>query len=135
MPLGNRRILAREHRRHHGGTECRIAARAVAHGIYTAERTGHAISRTGATRHIVCIRKATLRPTRAHRGVTVVNDVPLSDSERTAEVLQGRCHCGSVHWTFAGQPEGATACNCTVCRRYGVLWAYDYLDEGIKISG
>ena len=32
-------------------------------------------------------------------------------------------------------PEGATACNCTVCRRYGVLWAYDFEGEGINVSG
>jgi len=32
-------------------------------------------------------------------------------------------------------PESATACNCTVCRRYGVLWAYDYEGEGIEVSG
>src|SRR6185312_10067821 len=32
-------------------------------------------------------------------------------------------------------PEGATACNCTVCRRYGVLWIYDYENHGIRVSG
>jgi hypothetical protein len=32
-------------------------------------------------------------------------------------------------------PESVTACNCTVCRRYGVLWAYDFEDEGIHVSG
>lgn len=32
-------------------------------------------------------------------------------------------------------PDSATACNCSVCRRYGVLWAYDYEGEGIKVSG
>lgn len=32
-------------------------------------------------------------------------------------------------------PESATACNCTVCRRYGTLWAYDYENEGIFVSG
>jgi hypothetical protein len=32
-------------------------------------------------------------------------------------------------------PESATACNCTVCRRYGVLWAYDFEGEGISVSG
>jgi hypothetical protein len=26
-------------------------------------------------------------------------------------------------------------CNCTACRRYGVIWAYDYEGEGIKVSG
>src|SRR4029453_17492226 len=60
--------------------------------------------------------------------------IPL-DSEATTEMIQGSCHCGSVHWTFEGQPDGATACTCTVCRRYGVLWAYNYLDDSIKVSG
>lgn len=50
-------------------------------------------------------------------------------------MIQGSCLCGAVRWQFEGQPDGATACNCTACRRYGVLWAYDYEDEGIKVSG
>ena len=50
-------------------------------------------------------------------------------------MLTGSCHCGSVAWRFEGMPESATACNCTVCRRYGVLWAYDYEGEGIVVSG
>jgi hypothetical protein len=28
-----------------------------------------------------------------------------------------------------------TACNCTLCRRYGALWAYDYEGERINIHG
>ena len=50
-------------------------------------------------------------------------------------MIHGSCHCGAVRWEFKGIPEGATACNCTVCRRYGVLWAYDYEGEGISVSG
>ncbi len=50
-------------------------------------------------------------------------------------MIEGSCHCGEVRWTFEGVPEAATACNCTVCRRYGVLWAYDFEGEGIKVSG
>ena len=50
-------------------------------------------------------------------------------------MIEGSCHCGAVQWRFDGLPEAATACNCTVCRRYGVLWAYDYADEGIHVSG
>lgn len=50
-------------------------------------------------------------------------------------MITGSCHCGAVHWEFDGVPEGATACNCTVCRRYGVLWAYDFENEGIRVSG
>ena len=50
-------------------------------------------------------------------------------------MIEGSCHCGSVRWRFDGQPDGATACNCTVCRRYGALWGYDYVDVGIHVSG
>jgi hypothetical protein len=50
-------------------------------------------------------------------------------------VLQGNCHCGAVTWEFDGMPDGATACNCTVCRRYGVLWIYDYEGAGIRVAG
>ncbi|MGE0622444.1 MAG: GFA family protein [Pseudomonadales bacterium] len=50
-------------------------------------------------------------------------------------MIEGSCHCGSVRWRFDGVPESATACNCTVCRRYGVLWAYDYDGERIHVSG
>lgn len=50
-------------------------------------------------------------------------------------MIEGACHCGKVRWSFEGKPELVTACNCTVCRRYGTLWAYDFEDEGIKVSG
>ncbi len=50
-------------------------------------------------------------------------------------MIEGSCHCGAVRFSFEGVPEGATACNCTGCRRYGALWAYDYDGEGIKMSG
>jgi hypothetical protein len=50
-------------------------------------------------------------------------------------MLEGNCHCGKVRWAFEGMPEGATACNCTICRRYGVLWIYGHEGEGIAVSG
>jgi hypothetical protein len=50
-------------------------------------------------------------------------------------MLTGTCHCGTLQWTFDGVPESATACNCTMCRRHGALWIYDYEGERIKISG
>ena len=50
-------------------------------------------------------------------------------------MLEGSCHCGAVHWTFDGDPGTATACNCTICRRYGVLWIYDFEGEKINVSG
>jgi len=50
-------------------------------------------------------------------------------------MLTGTCHCGGVNWTLEGDPGSITACNCTLCRRYGALWAYDYENERIKVSG
>lgn len=49
--------------------------------------------------------------------------------------MEGSCHCGAARWHFDGIPEAATACNCTICRRYGVLWAYGYEGEDIHVSG
>jgi hypothetical protein len=50
-------------------------------------------------------------------------------------MLEGVCHCGAVRWQYDGRPEGATACNCTVCRRYGVLWIYGHEDDGVRVTG
>jgi len=50
-------------------------------------------------------------------------------------MLTGSCHCGGSHWTLKGDPGSITACNCTLCRRYGTLWAYDYEGERITVQG
>lgn len=50
-------------------------------------------------------------------------------------MLTGSCHCGGAKWTLRGDPGSITACNCTLCRRYGALWAYDYEDERITLTG
>jgi len=50
-------------------------------------------------------------------------------------VLVGTCHCGGAHWTLSGDPGPVTACNGTLCRRYGALWAYDFENERIALHG
>ena len=32
-------------------------------------------------------------------------------------------------------PRAAPACNCTVCRRYGVLWIYGHVGEDVRVTG
>ena len=39
-------------------------------------------------------------------------------------MLTTTCHCGAVRITIPRRPRSVTACNCSICRRYGVLWAY-----------
>ena len=46
-------------------------------------------------------------------------------------MLEGKCHCGEAGWTLKDVPESVTVCNCTVCSRYGVLWAYGYMGDDI----
>ena len=50
-------------------------------------------------------------------------------------MLKGTCHCGASGWTMEGDPGDVTACNCTLCGRYGVLWAYDFENGRIQLSG
>jgi hypothetical protein len=50
-------------------------------------------------------------------------------------MIEGSCHCGAVRWKFDVEPESATTCNCTICRRYGVLWAYDLQGDRTEFSG
>jgi len=56
------------------------------------------------------------------------------EHESHRKVTTGRCHCGAVTWKFLGEIPDATICNCTACRRYGVLWAYDYDGHGIHVE-
>lgn len=50
-------------------------------------------------------------------------------------MLVGTCHCGGARWTLEGDPGSITACNCTLCRRYGALWAYDFEGERLHVHG
>lgn len=48
--------------------------------------------------------------------------------------MNGSCHCGAVRVRVPGTPESVTACGCSICRRYGALWAY-YPRAGVTLSG
>jgi hypothetical protein len=44
------------------------------------------------------------------------------------------CHCGEVTLELTRVPRSLTQCNCSICRRYGVLWAY-YKRRSLRVSG
>ena len=44
------------------------------------------------------------------------------------------CHCQAITLTLAYPPTEVTDCTCSICRRYGVLWAY-YSVLDVAISG
>ena len=39
-------------------------------------------------------------------------------------MITSRCHCGAVAVRVPRRPRRLTSCNCSICRRYGALWAY-----------
>ncbi|MEM1231704.1 MAG: GFA family protein [Pseudomonadota bacterium] len=49
--------------------------------------------------------------------------------------MEGHCHCQRVRWRMDKKPNSVSACNCTLCARYGVLWAYGYIDHNIHVDG
>lgn len=47
--------------------------------------------------------------------------------------IEGSCLCGAVRVAAARLPRSLTQCNCTVCRKYGTLWAY-YRRNAVSIT-
>jgi hypothetical protein len=47
--------------------------------------------------------------------------------------IQGTCLCKAVQFGAARLPRQVTQCNCSVCRRYGTLWAY-YRRSAVSIT-
>lgn len=39
-------------------------------------------------------------------------------------MIAAACHCGRIGLEVARAPRTLTDCNCSICRRYGSLWAY-----------
>jgi hypothetical protein len=48
-------------------------------------------------------------------------------------VIESSCHCGAVKLENPAAPETVTDCNCSICRRYGVLWAY-YSPKQVRVA-
>jgi hypothetical protein len=48
-------------------------------------------------------------------------------------MLEATCHCGAVTIEVPRKPRRLTSCNCSICRRYGGLWAY-YKAAEVKVS-
>lgn len=45
-------------------------------------------------------------------------------------MIQSSCHCGKLKLEIEAElPEKLTSCNCSVCHRYGSLWAYYHPDK------
>ena len=50
-------------------------------------------------------------------------------------MIRAACHCTAVRLEVEHAPRWVYDCNCSVCRRYGVLWAYYKPGEVNVVSG
>ena len=50
-------------------------------------------------------------------------------------MIESSCICGAVRLAISRPPDELLDCNCSICRRYGVLWAYYSLKDVIVPSG
>lgn len=44
-------------------------------------------------------------------------------------MVTASCHCGAIQLEVTYAPTEVTECNCSICRRYGALWAYYAPDQ------
>ena len=56
-----------------------------------------------------------------------------TNSACAASMLTATCHCGAVQIEVPRRPRSLTNCNCSICRRYGTLWAY-YKASSVRIT-
>jgi hypothetical protein len=48
-------------------------------------------------------------------------------------MVEGSCHCRKITLQIDAAPAEVTDCNCSICRRYGTLWAY-YAPKQVRIT-
>ena len=51
----------------------------------------------------------------------------------TTEERFATCHCGAVALSLSAWPTEVTECNCSLCRSYGVIWAYCSVRDILKL--
>jgi len=49
-------------------------------------------------------------------------------------MIEASCDCGGVQIEIDTPPDTVTDCNCSICRRYGALWAY-YMRPQVRVTG
>ena len=49
-------------------------------------------------------------------------------------MIEASCECGAVRIEIETPPKTVGECNCSICRRYGALWAY-CAPAQVRVSG
>jgi len=123
----------------------------VARARRTARRGGHPRVGLGLDgrdpsrpREVDATRPAPLRPARARRRVRpwrtgcsasrpFQHDGRRSPMRSKVDPNVAACHCGLIQIRVRHLPRTLTSCNCSICRRYGALWAY-YKPSSVRVD-
>lgn len=54
-------------------------------------------------------------------------------ASKRGTAVSATCHCGAVRICVRQMSRTLTSCNCSICRRYGALWAY-YAKSSVAIE-
>lgn len=66
-----------------------------------------------------------------HPGLTSDDKLPSPGGGPPSQVTAG-CHCGHISLELPAPPAKTNECRCSVCYRYGALWAY-YPEEEVNV--
>jgi hypothetical protein len=55
------------------------------------------------------------------------------DKVKNQHMVQASCHCGLVQIEVTQAPDVVNECTCSICGRYGTLWAY-YSPQLVRIT-
>ena len=59
--------------------------------------------------------------------------ITLGAMDHRNAALAATCHCGAIRIYVRQMCRTLTSCNCSICRRYGALWAY-YAASSVTIE-
>lgn len=50
-------------------------------------------------------------------------------------MIEASCHCGAIRIAVEAAPGDVNDCDCSICRRYGALWAYYHPSQVRLVTG
>lgn len=69
----------------------------------------------------------------AHGDSSALPPNPPSSASAVDPNLVATCHCGRVRVELPSAPENLNECRCSVCYKYGALWAY-YTRSSVTVT-
>jgi hypothetical protein len=120
---------------------CRLLSGTEARALALSARLLRASPQGGAAEHPTSLSRSRRVPLdeSPHSGSIMASSTSSTLSPSNARSAAGSsplaatCHCGAVRIHVRRMSRSLTSCNCSICRRYGALWAY-YAASSVSIE-